>query len=154
LLHSSSKSQKLSQDKKEYLIRFLLSEFIYEPEAFSLFRELSQNSLAENIYNIIISDISRKWALKDISDSLYMSCSTLKRKLKQENTSFSEVYLNARMNKAAKLLRNSEYNITRVAYMCGYDSASYFTYVFKKHFKTTPSEFLSFLSFSQHQYIN
>ncbi|HDC2403207.1 TPA: AraC family transcriptional regulator, partial [Salmonella enterica] len=37
---------------------------------------------------------------------------------------------------------------------CGYDSASYFTYVFKKHFKTTPSEFLSFLSFSQHQYIN
>ncbi|MDI5303990.1 hypothetical protein MJN76_34040, partial [Salmonella enterica subsp. enterica serovar Anatum] len=42
------------------------------------------------------------------------------RKLKQENTSFSEVYLNARMNKATKLLRNSEYNITRVAYMCGY----------------------------------
>ncbi|VEA41250.1 GerE family regulatory protein [Salmonella enterica subsp. enterica] len=61
-----------------------------------------------------------------------MSCSTLKRKLKQENTSFSEVYLNARMNKATKLLRNSEYNITRVAYMCGYDSASYFTCVFKK----------------------
>ncbi|EBL9394871.1 AraC family transcriptional regulator, partial [Salmonella enterica] len=143
-----------SQDKKEYLIRFLLSEFIYEPEAFALFRELSQNTLAENIYNIIISDISRKWALKDISDSLYMSCSTLKRKLKQENTSFSEVYLNARMNKATKLLRNSEYNITRVAYMCGYDSASYFTCVFKKHFKTTPSEFLAFLSSSHHQYVN
>lgn len=48
------------------------------------------------------------------------------------------------MNKATKLLRNSEYNITRVAYMCGYDSASYFTCVFKKHFKTTPSEFLAF----------
>ncbi|EAB8879056.1 AraC family transcriptional regulator [Salmonella enterica subsp. enterica] len=154
LLHSSNKSQKLSQDKKEYLIRFLLSEFIYEPEAFALFRELSQNTLAENIYNIIISDISRKWALKDISDSLYMSCSTLKRKLKQEHTSFSEVYLNARMNKATKLLRNSEYNITRVAYMCGYDSASYFTCVFKKHFKTTPSEFLAFLSSSRHQYVN
>ncbi|EBG6882287.1 AraC family transcriptional regulator, partial [Salmonella enterica subsp. diarizonae serovar 61:r:z53] len=111
-------------------------------------------SVAENIYNIIISDISRKWTLKDISDSLYMSCSTLKRKLKQENTSFSEVYLNARMNKAAKLLRNSEYNVTRVAYMCGYDSASYFTCVFKKHFKTTPSEFLSFLSSSQYQFVN
>ncbi|EBH9879469.1 helix-turn-helix domain-containing protein, partial [Salmonella enterica subsp. enterica serovar 6,7:-1,5] len=154
LLHSSNKNQKLPQDKREYLIRFLLSEFIYEPEAFYLFRELSQNSVAENIYNIIISDISRKWTLKDISDSLYMSCSTLKRKLKQENTSFSEVYLNARMNKAAKLLRNSEYNVTRVAYMCGYDSASYFTCVFKKHFKTTPSEFLSFLSSSQYQFVN
>lgn len=154
LLYSSNKSQKLPQDKKEYLIRFLLSEFICEPEAFSLFRELSQNSVAENIYNIIINDISRKWTLKDISDSLYMSCSTLKRKLKQENTSFSEVYLNARMNKAAKLLHNSGYNVTRVAYMCGYDSASYFTCVFKKHFKSTPSEFLLFLSSSQHQYIN
>ncbi|EGL9678320.1 AraC family transcriptional regulator, partial [Salmonella enterica] len=42
LLHSSNKSQKLPQDKKEYLIRFLLSEFICETEAFSLFRELSQ----------------------------------------------------------------------------------------------------------------
>ncbi|ELJ2160873.1 AraC family transcriptional regulator [Salmonella enterica] len=154
LLYTSNKNQKLQQDKKQYLIRFLLSEFISEPEAFSLFRELSQNSVAENIYNIIISDISRKWTLKDISDSLYMSCSTLKRKLKQENTSFSEVYLNARMNKAAKLLRNSEYNVTRVAYMCGYDSASYFTCVFKKHFKTTPSEFLSFLSSSQYQFVN
>ncbi|EAV6613756.1 AraC family transcriptional regulator, partial [Salmonella enterica] len=48
----------------------------------------------------------------------------------------------------------SEYNITRVAYMCGYDSASYFTCVFKKHFKTTPSEFLAFLSSSRHQYVN
>ncbi|ECG8591769.1 AraC family transcriptional regulator [Salmonella enterica subsp. salamae] len=154
LLHTSNRTQKLSKDKKEHLLRFLLSEFIYEPEALSLFRELSQNSVAENVYNILMSDISRKWTLKDISDTVYMSCSTLKRKLKQENTSFSEVYLNARMNKAAKLLRNSEYNVTRVAYMCGYDSASYFTCVFKKHFKTTPSEFLAFLSSSRHQYIN
>ncbi|HGH1297955.1 TPA: hypothetical protein ACJKLA_001957, partial [Salmonella enterica subsp. enterica serovar Goldcoast] len=26
--------------------------------------------------------------------------------------------------------------------------------VFKKHFKTTPSEFLAFLSSSRHQYVN
>ncbi|AGR61502.1 AraC family transcriptional regulator [Salmonella bongori] len=154
LLHTSNKAQKLSKDKKEHLLRFLLSEFIYEPEAFSLFSALSENSMAENVYNIVMGDISRKWTLKDIADTVYMSCSTLKRKLKHEGTSFSEIYLNARMNKAAKLLRNSEYNVTRVAYMCGYDSASYFTCVFKKHFKTTPSEFLAFLSSSRHQYVN
>ncbi len=52
------------------------------PKHFLSLESYRKNSLAENIYNIIISDISRKWALKDISDSLYMSCSTLKKKIK------------------------------------------------------------------------
>ncbi|ENG0474160.1 transcriptional regulator HilD [Salmonella enterica] len=73
---------------------------------------------------------------------LIMSTSTLKRKLAEEGTSFSDIYLSARMNQAAKLLRIGNHNVNAVALKCGYDSTSYFIQCFKKYFKTTPSTFI------------
>lgn len=60
-----------------------------------------------------------------------MSTSTLKRKLAEEGTSFSDIYLSARMNQAAKLLRIGNHNVNAVALKCGYDSTSYFIQCFK-----------------------
>lgn len=144
LLQASNEMQSLSAEKRGYLLQLLLSEFIDNQNALPLFRLLSLKSLREDIYYMITNDLSQRWSLKKIASKLYMSPSTLKRKLMQENTSFSEIYLNARMNKAVKLLRHHEFNVTQVAYMCGYDSVSYFTTVFKKHFKIKPSTFLAF----------
>ncbi|EJP1084538.1 helix-turn-helix domain-containing protein, partial [Salmonella enterica] len=73
---------------------------------------------------------------------LYVSTTTLKRKLAGEDSSFSSIYLNARMNYAARLLRVEGKNITQVSLLCGYDSPSYFASTFKKYFKITPSEFV------------
>ncbi|EDX9920730.1 helix-turn-helix domain-containing protein, partial [Salmonella enterica subsp. enterica serovar Cerro] len=60
----------------------------------------------------------------------------------EEGTSFSDIYLSARMNQAAKLLRIGNHNVNAVALTCGYDSTSYFIQCFKKYFKTTPSTFI------------
>lgn len=144
LLLLSDRQNIFSTDKREYLIRFILSDFIPDNNAMPLFKSLAINSLREEIYATVINDSCRKWSLSEMANKFHMSQATLKRKLHLENISFSEIVLNARMNKAAKLLRTNDFGIAKVSYMCGYDSSSYFTTVFKRHFKVTPSEFLRF----------
>lgn len=128
-------------DTTDYPLMFLLSTFLGNPESLSLFREVSINSLHEQIYSIILKDIGKQWSLKNIADELFMSQSTVKRKLAQEKTTFSNIYLNARMHHAIRLLRTGEYNVTQTSQLCGYESTSYFTSTFKRHFNITPSEF-------------
>lgn len=121
---------------------FILSAFLGCPRAIELFYGSMRDLWNEKVYNIITSDISRRWTLKEIADNLYVSATTLKRKLAGEDSSFSHIYLNARMNHAARLLRVEGKSITQVSLSCGYDSPSYFASTFKKYFKITPSEFV------------
>lgn len=126
----------------DFSLIFILSAFLKCPGAIELFYGSMRDLWNKKVYNIIASDISRRWTLKEIADNLYVSATTLKRKLADEDSSFSNLYLNARMNHAARLLRVEGKSITQVSLSCGYDSPSYFTSTFKKHFKITPSEFV------------
>ncbi|EHI9175142.1 helix-turn-helix domain-containing protein, partial [Salmonella enterica] len=121
---------------------FILSSFLECVGVVELFYGSMRDLWNEKVYNIISTDVSRRWTLKDISEILYVSTTTLKRKLAGEDSSFSSIYLNARMNYAARLLRVEGKNITQVSLLCGYDSPSYFASTFKKYFKITPSEFV------------
>lgn len=47
-------------------------------------------SVASKVRNIICSDLSRQWRLRDVCVCLYMSESLLKKKLKEEGWTFSE----------------------------------------------------------------
>ncbi|MBB6782247.1 AraC family transcriptional regulator, partial [Escherichia coli] len=75
--------------------------------------------------------------LKDICDCLYISESLLKKKLKQEQTTFSQILLDARMQHAKNLIR-VEGSVNKIAEQCGYASTSYFIYAFRKHFGNSP----------------
>jgi len=44
-----------------------------------------------------------------------------------------------RLNKARELLRTGRYNVSEVAYMCGFSDAKYFSTAFKKQFGNSPS---------------
>ncbi|EDZ1439215.1 transcriptional regulator HilD, partial [Salmonella enterica] len=125
-----------------YFLLFLLTAFLRLPESYEIILSSAQITLKERVYNIISSSPSRQWKLTDVADHIFMSTSTLKRKLAEEGTSFSDIYLSARMNQAAKLLRIGNHNVNAVALKCGYDSTSYFIQCFKKYFKTTPSTFI------------
>jgi len=46
-----------------------------------------------------------------------------------------------RVEKAALLLRQGEYNIKEIAFATGFNDSNYFTRVFKKYKNTAPSEF-------------
>ncbi|HIA6245196.1 TPA: helix-turn-helix transcriptional regulator, partial [Escherichia coli] len=67
---------------------------------------------------------------------MYLSKSTLKRKLKAEGTTFSTIFLLARMKKAARLLRTNNNSIRAIAEECGFNNPSYFSTVFRKIFNT------------------
>ncbi len=81
--------------------------------------------------------LAHPWKLKDICDCLYISESLLKKKLKQEQTTFSQILLDARMQHAKNLIR-VEGSVNKIAEQCGYASTSYFIYAFRKHFGNSP----------------
>ncbi|EEJ0025508.1 helix-turn-helix domain-containing protein [Salmonella enterica subsp. enterica] len=142
LIRNDSNNSSNNSNVRSFSLIFILSAFLECPGAIESFYGSMRDLWNEKVYNIIASDVSRRWTLKDIADNLYVSTTTLKRKLASEDSSFSSIYLNARMNYAARLLRVEGKNITQVSLSCGYDSPSYFTSTFKKHFKITPSEFV------------
>lgn len=46
-----------------------------------------------------------------------------------------------RLQHAAQLLREQQYNVTEVAEMTGFSDAKYFREVFKKHYNISPSQY-------------
>ncbi len=89
----------------------------------------------------IKNNYEEKISISDLSKELAYSESMLNRKFKKEvHITFNEYLNRYRINKAIDLLKNSDYNITEIAYMCGYSSAKYFARVFKKYLGMSPSD--------------
>ncbi|EBH2294257.1 transcriptional regulator SirC [Salmonella enterica] len=129
-------------DYSYFSLMYLISAFVRKPGGFDFLERAIKITTKEKVYNIIISDLTRKWSQAEVAGKLFMSISSLKRKLAAEEVSFSKIYLDARMNQAIKLLRMGAGNISQVATMCGYDTPSYFIAIFKRHFKITPLSFM------------
>lgn len=98
-------------------------------------------SLAEKIYSIIYQDIEKPWNLRSLASVLFMSESTIKRKLKEEGTSFSHIYTAARMSYAKELLLLPGMRVSTVAQKCGFTHVSYFVSCFKKQYGITPATY-------------
>lgn len=130
----------------DFTLMFLLSAFTAHEDGIGILTRTVKSSLREKVYNMVKNTPSKVWSLDDVAARLYMSRSTLKRKLAIEQTSFSEIYLDARMCMAARLLRTGDYNITQVSVMCGYNHTSYFITTFKKYFQMTPYTFMSLVN--------
>ncbi len=125
----------------EQLFFSCISVFSSNKELIPLFLN-SITSTTHRVEYVILSDISRQWKLKDICDKLFTSESLLKKKLKDEKTSFSQLLLENRMMHARRLLI-ARLPINIVANRCGYLNASYFITVFRQYYGTTPSKILS-----------
>lgn len=123
-----------------YMLMYILMWF-----ARNIDKDLSYEkvSVSGKVYNIIINEPELQWTLRKVADRLFMSESTLKRKLKNENTSFSKIYNNVRMNHAKELLEKSPsgLKIKKVAQMCGFKNESYFITCFRNTFGLTPTAY-------------
>ncbi len=69
--------------------------------------------------------------------------SLLKKKLKSENTSYSQIITTCRMRYAVNELMMDGKNISQVSQSCGYNSTSYFISVFKDFYGMTPLHYVS-----------
>ncbi len=106
---------------------------------------LPQSCQNHNI-NMAIEYIKEHYAeaigLSDVAEFTRMSENHLSALFRDESGINFLQYLNSyRLNKAAKLLKNTTLNISEVADSCGFPTPSYFTKIFRKYTEKSPREF-------------
>ncbi len=113
-----------------------------------LFSSLDNNSeknnkTVENAKKYIDEHISEKLSLKIIAENVYMSIFHLSRTFKKcYGVNISEYILSERLNLAKQYLATSDFPISEIIKMVGFDdNNSYFYQIFKKHVGVTPAEY-------------
>lgn len=79
--------------------------------------------------------------IEDIAQELALSVRGLQANLKNEGTTFQSILKNVRKELSIVQLKNSELNITDVAFLTGFSDISVFSRNFKRWTGLTPSEF-------------
>lgn len=97
--------------------------------------------------------ISQNIAIKNltadsIAENLNISTRTLRRQLKQKNTSFSELLEEIKKDKAIKQIRETQQSLQGVAYELGYNDYNSFLRAFKKWTNRTPRSYREKLQLS------
>lgn len=93
----------------------------------------------EQVEAIIHADPARAWRVEEIARVLGVGASTLRRQLKDEDSSFRAILLSARMIAAGALLSRSGYSVTQAAQAAGYASRSHFARRIKATHGVIPS---------------
>ena len=84
--------------------------------------------------------------IKDYAKSRSMSVSWFLRSFKEfAGQPPAQYLLTLRMNNAVSLLETTDYNVTEISAIIGYDNALYFSRLFKKHKGVSPSEYRKLL---------
>ncbi|HBN5867642.1 TPA: transcriptional regulator, partial [Proteus mirabilis] len=72
------------------------------------------------VKDIIISDLQHSWSLKEISSKLFISESSLRKKLEAEKTNFMTLLTTVRMAHAMNLLATTNLTIGQISSLSGY----------------------------------
>lgn len=82
------------------------------------------------------------WNLSACAEQLRMNKSTLSRRFQKQNgRKFSELLIRIRIREANRLMKETTISLDRVARLSGFGTASYFSAVYKKYEKLTPSQY-------------
>lgn len=96
-------------------------------------------SWRQRVSQLIRIDPAHEWRSEEVSLRLKASESSLRRKLKLEDTSFREILEETRLMAGLNLMQESTLSIGRIAEAVGYQSQSRFTDRFKLRFNVTPT---------------
>ncbi|TNT02475.1 AraC family transcriptional regulator, partial [Escherichia coli] len=142
--HSMMPAETESEKERTRALLFtVLSRFLDSKKFVSLMMYMLRNCVSDSVYQIIESDIHKDWNLSMVASCLCLSPSLLKKKLKSENTSYSQIITTCRMRYAVNELMMDGKNISQVSQSCGYNSTSYFISVFKDFYGMTPLHYVS-----------
>jgi AraC family transcriptional activator of adiA len=140
--HSMMPAETESEKERTRALLFtVLSRFLDSKKFVSLMMYMLRNCVSDSVYQIIESDIHKDWNLSMVASCLCLSPSLLKKKLREEETSYSQLLTECRMQRALQLIVIHGFSIKRVAVSCGYHSVSYFIYVFRNYYGMTPTEY-------------
>ena len=139
----------------EYLltqIKSLLKNREKEREAFSkrpffpidnIQMSKEDEEMMQKVMNIINENINdEEFNVERLADLMYMSRSSLLRKIKQLfNMPPLEFIRLVRLKKAAELIQEGKHRVGEICYMVGFGNPSYFAKMFNRQFGVTPKEF-------------
>lgn len=97
-------------------------------------------SLSEKVQALISDHLSTELTAEFIASQVFMSSSTLRRKLKSEGNSIQDIRNRVRLGHGLHLIQTTNNSIGNIAFECGYQSQSRFTEQFKNLFGITPRE--------------
>ena len=98
-----------------------------------------------NLNSVIERHIGdESFSVKQLEAELFMSHSSLNRKMASLLNTTSVDYIRAtRLKAAAVILKEQKVNITEVCYMVGFSTPAYFSKCFKDYFGVTPAEYVN-----------
>lgn len=100
------------------------------------------NKIIERSIKYMEENYDKKLSLNDISEYMAMSKNYFCYIFKKETGKNLWTYLTEiRMDKAKKLIDNTNLKTYEIAYQLGYENPNYFSKIFKKTFNMTPSEY-------------
>ncbi|MCW9705423.1 ATP-binding protein [Fodinibius salsisoli] len=103
-----------------------------------------QTPFEKRVRTVIMENMTdEQFGVQELAEALQLSNSYLTHKLKKETDMSASVYIrNLRLEQAAKMLKNSQGNVSEIAYSVGFNSLSYFSRSFKEQFGSSPSKLI------------
>ena len=103
---------------------------------------MSKSFIDEVRSNVISNLADENFGVPELASSLNLSSSQTLRKVKAATGKSVNQYIRElRLEKAAKLLKKTDFTASEIAYQVGFNSASYFNKTFSKYFGITPGEY-------------
>ncbi|MDP2338304.1 MAG: AraC family transcriptional regulator [Bacteroidota bacterium] len=100
------------------------------------------NDQINKVYEYVFQNIHEGIKLKDASALVYKEPGSFCRYFKKKtNQTFMDYVKNVRIGIAAKLLAETDKQITQICFECGYNNLANFNHYFKDIMKKTPSEY-------------
>jgi len=116
----------------------------FSPEVMGIEVKSADERFSQKLFDVIEKNISNeKLDVELLCSEIGISRANLYRKLKSiTELSPMELIRNKRLEVAAKLLKESEMNVSEIASHLGFNSHSYFSNSFKAFYGCTPTEFV------------
>ncbi|MBQ4820416.1 two-component regulator propeller domain-containing protein [Aquimarina sp. MMG016] len=134
------------KDLELYATSELLGDFLSEDIWFDekVIPHQDKSPFMIQLYEIIDTQLKDDTFGPDsLAEYMNLSRSQLYKKVKTlTNLSVSILIRNRRLSKSLGLLLNTEYNISEIAYIVGFNDPGYFTKCFKEMYGKSPSEFI------------
>ncbi len=97
--------------------------------------------VAGKVREYLLATIGRHTSFEDVANRLDMPVRTLRRKLREQHTSFRELVDELRAHVAMKYLRDTEMTIEDIAVAIGFSDTANFRHAFRRWTKTSPQDF-------------
>ena len=136
-------------ENREKLRAHLLNKVRFEPTAHNIDNEEdAENAFIHKAILLVEKNLQNTdFGIENMVDELYMSQSTLYRKIKSlTGLSLTAFIRSIRLKKSAQLILSSDLNLNQIAYEVGFNDYKYFKTSFKKQFNCLPSKYKELLN--------